>query len=193
MPEPATEPLLSFLDELFTTEQAIAQQLARQAAMSSTSARRELLQQLLRESRRHLGQMERSLMTHRQPRGLVRVGYDMGMGIGTQVFTAMLQLPRMLLRRSTPEPQRQLQAARELAVLMARQVAAATALEELASAAGDASLQELAGAVRTNDAAAHEQLLHEITMLADDVMTQALGGAPRPSAGRATRARSRPS
>lgn len=177
MNEAAEQKIVQHLYEAHATEQMVAQTLTAHIAMTPAGDYRDQLERHLRQTRDHARRIQEHLARREQERGLVQVGYGLAQGMVSQVL-AMTKLPVDLVRGMSGE-EKLLKNARDECANEAMEIAAYTAIEELAKAVGDADTAKLAASLRADEERMLERLLELIPRLASDVVRAEVQGNPR--------------
>lgn len=160
--------IIQYLDEAHATEAGLIRVLQSQIAMTPRGSYRAALERHLRETRDHARRIETRL-------GELDHGFNpiqAGIGLAETVFAQALavgKLPLDLLR-GHGGAEKVLKNAKDAAATEALEIATYTALERLASAAGDDETAELARAIRADEQRMLERVLDEIPKLTDAVM-----------------------
>lgn len=172
---PSEQKIAQYLHEARASELALIQTLQSQIAITPRGRLRQMLETHLRETRVHAERLQARLtelgMAGGGP-GLI--GAVEGL-IGRTL--AVAKTPLDLLRGSGGE-EKLLKNAKDDCAAEALEIATYTAIEQLAEALGDAPTAELAAAIRDEEEAMLQRLLHEIPRLSKAVVSAEVNGRP---------------
>jgi len=172
----ADQKIVQHLNVAHATELALTRTLQAHIAVTPSGSYRRGLDRHLRETRDHAARVERRLGELGAGRNPLQVGLGLVEGVAAQLL-ALSKGPFDLLRGMSAE-EKLLKNARDECATEALEIAAYTALEQLARAGGDEETARLAADVRADEQRMLDQLLKEIPKLADAVMRAEVEGKP---------------
>jgi ferritin-like metal-binding protein YciE len=160
--------IVQYLDEAHATEAGLIRVLQSQIAMTPPGTYRTALERHLRETRDHARRIEIRLRELDHVASPIQAGIGLAETVLAQAL-AIGKLPLDLLRGTGGE-EKVLKNAKDAAASEALEIATYTAIEQLASEAGDEETARLAALIRADEERMLERILEEIPKLTDAVV-----------------------
>jgi ferritin-like metal-binding protein YciE len=164
----AKQKIVQYLEEAHATEVGLVRVLQSQIAMTPRGTYRTALERHLRETREHARRIETRLGELDHGGNPIQAG----IGLAETVIAQALALGKtpLDLVRGTGGEEKVLKNAKDAAATEALEIATYTAIEQLASEAGDQETARLAALIRADEERMLERILEEIPKLTDAVV-----------------------
>jgi ferritin-like metal-binding protein YciE len=174
--EKTEQKIVQYLGEAHATEQALVTMLQSQIAMTPGGSYRDGLESHLREAREHASRVQRRLDELGQGSSPIQAG----VGLVQNVVGHALALGKtpLDLVRGTGGDEKVLKNAKDACATEALEIATYTAIERLASSAGDKATQALADSIRADEQKMLDRILREIPKLTEAVVRSEIRGKP---------------
>lgn len=174
--EKTEQKIVQYLTEAHATEQALVTVLQSQIAMTPRGSYRDSLESHLRETRDHATRVQRRLDELGQGGSPIQAG--VGLVQSLVGHTLALGKAPFDLVRGTGGDEKVLKNAKDACATEALEIATYTALERLASSAGDKATQALADSILADEQKMLNRILKEIPKLTDAVVRSEIRGNP---------------
>ena len=174
--EKTKQKIVQYLIEAHAMEQALVTMLRSQIAMTPSGSYRDGLESHLRETRQHANRVQRRLDELGQGSSPIQAGVGLVQSIVGQAL-ALGKTPLDLFRGSGGE-EKVPKNAKDACATEALEIATYTAIERLASSAGDKVTQALADSIRADEQKMLERILREIPKLTEAVVRSEIRGNP---------------